>query len=624
MADRTVGRDTNPRVISPAASDRAMVPSEPPSSPSARLKSWLDVAASYQPSVVHDGESVVFLADPGELPQAFRVPMGGGRSVPLSVEGKRVGHISAAPNNPSLLLALDAGGNEHWQLALLEDVYANRPKVRALTDAPKVIHSPGKWRDDGRRLVYASNARDPRFFDVHELDTGAAGPPRTILQADALHEVVSTLGEQTLVARANTNLDVDLLLVDGDRTTPLNPHDGEETVFDAALTREAVYAASNPGRERAALLRYRPGRPGHEFLREYPGDVEIVEASPDGKLLAIGVNRDGWTDLHVYDPVTAEDRPLPTSPRGVVSTIAWFPDGTAFAHDLSSVEGIDVYRRSIETGKPRRLTTSPHPVPKILTEPKLASSVSVDRIVVPYWVYEPSSPVRGTILDVHGGPESQARPTLNRFRQFLVTEGWRVVVPNVRGSTGYGRTFVHLDDVRKRMDSVRDLRDVVDHLVRSGRAERGKVAVMGGSYGGFMVLSALSTYPDLFGAGVDIVGIANFVSFLEETGPWRRAIREAEYGRLDTDREFLVSISPLHHADKIVAPLLVIHGRNDPRVPAREAEQIVETLRVLGRPVELMMFEDEGHGIIGRANRERAYGRVAEFLTERLVGPSSG
>ncbi len=281
-------------------------------------------------------------------------------------------------------------------------------------------------------------------------------------------------------------------------------------------------------------------------------------------------------------------------------------------------EGVEVYRRSIETGKPRRLTTSTFPVPARVGEPKLGTAHAVDRVVLPYWEFEPSGPAKGTVLEVHGGPESQARPTLNRFRQFLVSEGWRVVVPNVRGSTGYGRTFVHLDDVRKRMDSVRDLRDLVEHLVRQGRAERGRVAVMGGSYGGFMVLSALATYPELFGAGVDIVGIANFVTFLEETGPWRRALREAEYGRLDRDREFLASISPVHHAAQITAPLLVVHGRNDPRVPAREAEQIVATLRGLGRTVELMMFEDEGHGIAGRANRERAYGRIAEFLTEQL------
>jgi dipeptidyl aminopeptidase/acylaminoacyl peptidase len=598
-----------------------------PSTPSTlpdRLKAWFDVSTSYHPSVLADGETVVFLADPGELPQAFKVPMGGGKVAPISPDGQRVGGIDASPTGPRAIVALDTGGNEHWQLALLEGIDGARPSVRPLTDAPKVIHSPGCWRDDGKRFLFTSNARDPRFFDAYELDVDNPGTPRRIYQGDAHHSVLGAVGERTLIARQNTNLDIDLLLVDGETTTALNPHAGEETVFDAALTADAVYAGANPGRERAALVRYRPGRAGHEFLREYPGDVELVEPSPDGRRVLVGVNRDGWTELHLYDPTTAEDRPLPTSPRGVVMTAAWFPDGTAFAHDLSSVEGVEVYRRSVETGKPRRLTTSAFPVPAPVGEPKLGTVTAVDRVVVPYWEYEPAGPVKGTVVEVHGGPESQARPTLNRFRQFLVTDGWRVIVPNVRGSTGYGRTFVHLDDVRKRMDSVRDLRDLVEQLVRLRRAEKGKVAVIGGSYGGFMVLSALSTYPEWFGAGVDIVGIANFVTFLEETGPWRRALREAEYGRLDQDREFLESISPIRHAAKITAPLLVVHGRNDPRVPAREAEQIVATLRELGRTVELMIFEDEGHGIVGRSNRERAYGRVAAFLAEQLVAKPSG
>ncbi|MCI4362217.1 MAG: alpha/beta fold hydrolase, partial [Thermoplasmata archaeon] len=442
--------------------------------------------------------------------------------------------------------------------------------------------------------------------------------PVAVHTADGLHEVVDARGDQLLIAHARTNLDVDLILRQGERTLTLNPHEGEETVFSATVTAEAVYAGANPGREFAALVRYRPGRPGHEFLREYPGDVELVQASPDGQQLLVGVNRDGWSELHLFSPSTGEDRPLPTSPHGVVTKAGWVPDGSAIVHDLSSVEGVEVYRRFVESGKPRRLTTSARPVPAHVRDPKLERAIAVDRVVVPYWQYEPAGPAVGTLVEVHGGPESQARPGLNRFRQFLVTEGWRVILPNVRGSTGYGRTFVHLDDVRKRMDSVRDLRDLVAHLRRRDGAGAGPIGILGGSYGGFMVLSALSTYPDLFAAGVDIVGIANFVTFLEKTGPWRRAVREAEYGSLEQDRAFLEEISPLAHANRITAPLLVIHGRNDPRVPAHEAEQIVATLRGLGRTVELLMFDDEGHGIVGRTNREKAYGAVAAFLAQHI------
>jgi dipeptidyl aminopeptidase/acylaminoacyl peptidase len=193
-----------------------------------------------------------------------------------------------------------------------------------------------------------------------------------------------------------------------------------------------------------------------------------------------------------------------------------------------------------------------------------------------------------------------------------------VFVPNVRGSTGYGYEYQSLDDVRLRMDSVADLQHAVFYLRESGIADSRRIAVMGGSYGGFMVLSALTTYPDLWAAGVDIVGVANFVTFLENTGPWRRKLREAEYGSLENDREFLEQISPIRSVERISAPLFVVHGANDPRVPVGEAEQIVAALRERNVPVEYMRFEDEGHGLVKRANRLIAYPAIARFLDEHV------
>jgi dipeptidyl aminopeptidase/acylaminoacyl peptidase len=194
-----------------------------------------------------------------------------------------------------------------------------------------------------------------------------------------------------------------------------------------------------------------------------------------------------------------------------------------------------------------------------------------------------------------------------------------VLAPNVRGSTGYGRAYVHLDDVRKRMDSVADLAAAARWLADSGTARRDAIAVMGGSYGGFMTLAAITTYPDLWAAAVDTVGIANFVTFLEHTGPWRRRLREAEYGSLERDRDFLAAISPIAHVDRITAPLLVIHGANDPRVPVGEAEQIVAGLRERGREVEYRRYEDEGHGLVRLPNRLDAAEATAAFLERHLL-----
>jgi dipeptidyl aminopeptidase/acylaminoacyl peptidase len=199
--------------------------------------------------------------------------------------------------------------------------------------------------------------------------------------------------------------------------------------------------------------------------------------------------------------------------------------------------------------------------------------------------------------------------------QYLLHRGYAVFFPNVRGSTGYGKAYTHLDDVELRMDSVRDLAHAAEWMHEKGHQ---KVALMGGSYGGFMVLAALTGYPELWAAGVDIVGIANLVTFLENTGSYRRALRESEYGSLEWDREFLESISPIHKAENIKAPLMVIHGKNDPRVPVGEAEQIVERVRESGGAVEYLLYEDEGHGLAKLTNRLDAYPKIAAFLDEHL------
>src|SRR5205085_6052805 len=203
---------------------------------------------------------------------------------------------------------------------------------------------------------------------------------------------------------------------------------------------------------------------------------------------------------------------------------------------------------------------------------------------------------------------------------YLVARGYSVLAPNVRGSSGYGKTYAHLDDVEKRMDSVADLAQAVSWLRAQPGVDAQHIAVYGASYGGFMVLAALTTYPDLWAAGVDLVGIANFVTFLENTGPWRRHLREAEYGSLERDRDFLEEISPINKVERIRAPLLVIHGANDPRVPVGEAEQMVARLKALGRTVEYLRLEDEGHQIAKLKNKLAVYPTAVEFLRLHLMG----
>jgi dipeptidyl aminopeptidase/acylaminoacyl peptidase len=283
----------------------------------------------------------------------------------------------------------------------------------------------------------------------------------------------------------------------------------------------------------------------------------------------------------------------------------------------------DVWLLDLEVNTVQRLTQSSLAGldPEGFVEPSIVRFRSFDGLEVPAFLYQPRRGSRPfpTIVSVHGGPESQERPSFAAVYQYFVARGYAVLAPNVRGSTGYGRRYTHLDDVRLRMDSVADLRSAWQWLVDSGVAHPRRIAIMGGSYGGFMVLAALTQQPELWAAGVDIVGIANFVTFLENTGPYRRALREVEYGSLERDADFLRSISPIHAVDRINAPLMVVHGANDPRVPVGEAEQIVASLRARAAPVEYLRFEDEGHGVVRLENRLVAYPAIAAFLDRTLM-----
>jgi len=597
-------------------------PTSAPDSLAGRLERWLAFPRSWNPRIRADGRTLYVLSNQDGVPKVWTVDPTGGNLRPFWSTDERVEAVLPSHHDPRVVVATDRGGNELWELSLVGE---DGERIRRLTDRPDRIHQPGAWRD-ARHFLYSSNERDVRFFDIYECDVETATPGRLVRQEDALVSVVAARDEVALLERSNTNLDSDLFVLDHGVERHLNPHVGEVEVFGAELLGADAYAATNPEREFAALVRYPLAGGSSEVIREFPGDVERLRASPDARRLAGVTNERGWSALWVYDLASAEFANLPLPEPGVVDSLTWSPDGTRLFYDLSSAEvGTEVYALDPTTGESRPITASPLPRPGAAFSPELGSFGAEDGVSIDYWEYVPTKAPRGTLVVVHGGPEGQARPTFAPLIHFFVGEGFRVLVPNVRGSLGYGRTFVHLDDVRLRMNSVRDLRDLVRSAVPSSADETagGRVGVVGGSYGGFMVLSALATYPEIWSAGVDIVGIANFVTFLERTGPWRRKVREDEYGSLEHDREFLESISPLHHVDRIRTPLLVVHGANDPRVPIYEAEQIVAALTERKVPVEFLRFENEGHGLVRRENQVTAYGRAAEFFVQHL-SPTAG
>jgi len=602
---------------------------------------YLNVRSAYSPSFSPDGQHLSFLTDITGVAEVWSVPVDIHAKQPawpeqLTFRGERVAGASFSPTEDTLLLTADQGGSELTDLYLLS---GDGSQLAALTAQPDVIYTSASWSPDGARIAYSSNERDRRYFDIHER-TLATGETRRLLEHDGANYFMdySPDGHFLLISRYESNIRNQLFLLDSatGEARDLTPDMGDgpaEHHFPAwSADGRGLYLLSNRGRQFIALAWLDLATTTLTYLRDDAWDVENLAVTRDGKRMALVTNEDGYSRLELFDVGNgwAERQPLPLPgdelPRGVLRELSWSRDGRrlAFTVDMAN-DATDVWVWDVEERLLWRVTRSVLGgiARSDLATPTLVRYATFDGRQIPAFLYTPRDVApKGlpVVIYVHGGPEGQSRPLYNSIIQYLAGAGYGVFVPNVRGSTGYGYEYQSLDDVRKRMDSVADLKYAVRYLCESGIADPRRVAVMGGSYGGFMVLSALTTYPELWAAGVDIVGVANFVTFLENTGPWRRKLREAEYGNLEHDRDFLEEISPIRRVDRITAPLFVVHGANDPRVPVGEAEQMVAALRARSVPVEYLRFADEGHGLVKRANRLIAYPAIAQFLDRYVKG----
>jgi dipeptidyl aminopeptidase/acylaminoacyl peptidase len=434
-----------------------------------------------------------------------------------------------------------------------------------------------------------------------------------------------------LMGKAYSSFNQDLWLLDLSTggTQYLTPHVGEARYDGVVFAPDSrrLYLASDLDRDFLTLAHMDLSTPDPQLIfRDGVGwDVSNLSVALQANRLAYHVNADGYTRPVIEALPDGSTLPVDGLPPGVCELSAFSVDGLQAAITVNAPSyNPDVWVADLATGHARQVTRSSRAgIPQAaFVEPELLRYPSFDGLSIAGFLYRPR-PVQAddklrVLFIVHGGPESQTQPTFGPITQYFVQRGYAVFAPNVRGSTGYGKRFAHLDDVEKRPDAVADLACGARYLIERGIADPRRIAVYGGSYGGFMVLAALTEYPELWAAGIDLVGIANFVTFLEHTGPWRRALRIAEYGDPAQDRELLERLSPIHRMHRIRAPLMVIHGANDPRVPVGEAEQIVAALRARNVPVAYLHYEDEGHGLSKLANRLAAYAKMVEFLDQHL------
>jgi dipeptidyl aminopeptidase/acylaminoacyl peptidase len=535
------------------------------------------------------------------------------------------------PGQRAVIVSHDDGGNERYQLSLLR---LPRPSAATVDDLepvvrdPRFIHALADVTPD--QICYVTNRRDGVTFDPVIRDL-TGGTERTPVTGDgAIDEArmspdgrwLALAVPSAVTARATHVLLVDLTAPPGSGVTEVTEPDAPAINYRLAWLPGSggLILTSNAGREFTGVAGYDLATRGWEWLVTDDAADLVGWLAPDGSRLLVERNDDGASALSLHDPATgAHVRDLALPAAGCVTDIrlpdpCWAPDARAVALSISAPRTPgDVLSADPATGAVRQLTHSARALGgERAVEPEPHRVPNPDGQQVPCLVY------RGTgdgalggsaVLVVHGGPEAQARQNFNPFVQALAAAGHTVVVPNVRGSTGYGKRWYQADDVRRRLDSVADLAAIHAWLPSVG-VDPARAALWGASYGGYM---------DLWAAGVDIVGISSLVTFLENTSGYRRAYREREYGTLAADREFLHEVSPLTRIDQLRAPLFIIHGANDPRVPLSEAEQIHAVLTDRGQECELLVYGNEGHGLAHRSNREDALPKAIAFLARHLA-----
>lgn len=633
------------------------------------IERYLNIRSAYGASFGPDGESLSFLMNTTGVPQVWTL------EEPLSWPEQRtftdeqVSFASWSPERPELIFGMDEGGNERAQLFRLD---AETGAIENQTQHPDAKHRWGGWSHDGEWFAFTSNRRDESVFDVYvqrraagdadgenstARETASPADATLVFEGDGWLTLAgwSPDDSKLLVSKAYSNFDQDLYVLDlaqGDGEVAdlesidpdsielehLTSHEGDVRYQSASWA--PVPSESDESQGLYLVTDCESDTLGLAYLDLETKTLETVASGGEWNVDGVAVddetgrfvfsrNVEGYTDLTVgefdaAEPTAFETFPEPDLPGGIAGGVSFGPDAERFAVSTSGdTINTNVFVVDIETGEAEQWTAAPTAgIPRrSFRESTIEHVESFDGLEVPGFLTLPESTAEGetpVIVDIHGGPESQRRPSFSSVKQYFINRGYAYFEPNVRGSAGYGSEYASLDDVEKRMDSVVDIHACVEWLQDHPAIDPDRIACKGGSYGGFMVLAALTEYPDLWAAGVDVVGIANFVTFLENTGDWRRKLREAEYGSLADDREFLAEISPINNVESLEAPLFVLHGENDPRVPVGEAEQIVETAREQGVPVRKLIFDDEGHGFSKLDNRIEAYAEIADFLDEHV------
>jgi len=571
--------------------------------------------------------------------QVHRVTLPGGARRQLTFFPERVSGVSARPGHPEFGFAMDEGGAENFQL-YLQNFQTGAAEL--LTDGHSRNISPS-WSRSGKLLAWSNNARNGKDMDIHVMDPSDPKTARRLKEVSGTWAAADWSPDERRIAAvefisvAESYIHViDVASGEVETLTPRPPAGAPTVAFGSvrwSKDGKSLFGTTNQDSEFMRLVRYDlAAKKSRPLTTHIPWDVERFDLSEDGRTIVLVANEEGIGRLHILDAATGRERPAPKVPAGQISGLRFRPKSREFAFTLNSARSpSDVYSFDLATGKLARWTESETGGldPSAFSESELIHYASFDGREIPAFVYRPPSrfkPPYPVLINIHGGPEGQFQPGFLGRNNYVLSElGIATVYPNVRGSSGYGKSYLKLDDGMLREDSVKDIGALLEWIGKRPDLDASRVAVIGGSYEGYMSLATMTHYSDRLRAGIDIVGISNFVTFLTNTQDYRRDLRRVEYGdeRVPEMRAHLEKISPLTNVAKITKPLLIVQGKNDPRVPVTEAEQMLAAVRQKGVPVWYVLGKNEGHGFAKKQNQDYLQYAQILFLREHLLSGKS-
>ncbi len=594
------------------------------------IEQFMNTSNAFGSSFSPDENKILFCSNKSGIYNAFEVPVIGGGAKPLTdSKNNSVFAISYFPKDERILYSSDKGGNE------INHIYVRNPDgtVEDLTPDSTVKSEFYRWSFDEKSFFYISNKRNPRYFDLYEMDI-ATFNPKMVYKNDKGYDVASISNDKAYLALVKpittNNSDMYLYDVKNKKLTLLSKHEGDINFSPATFTPDSkkLYYLTDENNEFTYLKAYDIATGKTEEIEKADWDIWYSYFSRNGKYRVVASNEDAKTAIKIYNTSDNSLVKLPELPEGDITSVNFSKSEKLMTFYLrSSTSSGDLYVYNFDTGKFKALTNtmSPEIEKRDLVAGEVIRYKSFDGLEIPAILYKPKGIAAGekrpAVLMIHGGPGGQTRLDYDPLTQYLVNHGYVILAVNNRGSSGYGKTFYAADDQKHGDVDLKDCIESKKFLIATGYVDSTKIGIMGGSYGGYITLAALAFAPEEFEVGVDIFGVANWIRTLKNTPPYWESFKEALYKELGnpyTDSVALYNKSPLFHAHKITKPLIVLQGANDPRVLKVESDEIVAAVKKNKVPVEYIVFPDEGHGFVKKENEIKGYKAILDFLDTHL------